>query len=289
MLKRQKALLRMIQRAGRPVGRIEAVKWAFLLREETASGGGDSFYDFLPYHYGPYSFSLYQEADKLVKNGYLEAVDGKHWAATELASSVTATIDRDIGSDADRVVERFGKTPYRKLIDYVYDRNPWYTANSRIRKDQDRPVAEPAAYTAGYQSLSIDAFLDGLMRSGIQRVIDVRANPVARRYGFHKSTMNRLCGHLGIEYVHIPELGIPSELRRDLETPEDYRRLFSEYEATVLKRETDALERVAGMLGEKAGALVCMEADPGFCHRTRIARAVAKTTGMRIKDVRPTA
>ena len=85
------------------------------------------------------------------------------------------------------------------------------------------------------------------------------------------------------------DVDIPSELRRDLETPEDYRRLFSEYEATVLKRETDALDRVTGMLEEMAGALVCMEAGPEYCHRTRIARAIAKTTGMRVKDVRPAA
>ena len=53
MLNRQKALLAMIQQAGRPVQRMELTQWAFLLRNETESHGGPAFYDFVPYHCGP--------------------------------------------------------------------------------------------------------------------------------------------------------------------------------------------------------------------------------------------
>lgn len=289
MLNRQKVLLRLIERAGRPVSKLEAVKWSFLLREETSSGGGNAFYEFLPYHFGPSSFVLYWEADKLTKNGYLKAVDDRHWTATDLTPAATATLDAGVKADVDRVVERFWSKDFNDLIDYVYERNPWYTTNSHIRQLHERPVAKPNAYTAGYQGLSVDGFLDGLMRSGIQRLIDVRANPIARRYGFHKSTMNRLCGYIGIEYVHVPELGIPSRLRRKLETFADYLRLFSEYEASTLANEISALVRVEELLQEKPSVLVCMEADPEYCHRTRVARAVAKTTGMKVIDLRPAA
>jgi hypothetical protein len=72
MLNRQKCLLLMAERAGRPVTHLELTKWAFLLAQESLSGGGPAFYDFLPYKYGPFSFTLFHEADHLVRNGYLE-------------------------------------------------------------------------------------------------------------------------------------------------------------------------------------------------------------------------
>jgi uncharacterized protein (DUF488 family) len=48
----------------------------------------------------------------------------------------------------------------------------------------------------------------------IRRLIDVRSNPTARRYGFHESTLDRLVNRLSIEYRHFAELGIRSEIRR---------------------------------------------------------------------------
>ena len=65
MLTRQKVLLLMLKYAGRPVQRVELMKWCFLLRHQSETGGGSSFYDFVPYKYGPFSFALYQEIEKL--------------------------------------------------------------------------------------------------------------------------------------------------------------------------------------------------------------------------------
>ena len=59
MLNLQKTLLRLLTSAQRPVGRLELTRLAFLLREEMSSQGGSTFYDFLPYKHGPFSFCLY--------------------------------------------------------------------------------------------------------------------------------------------------------------------------------------------------------------------------------------
>ena len=41
----------------------------------------------------------------------------------------------------------------------------------------------------------VNALLDLLLRKGIRRLVDVRCNPVARRYGYHKATLCRLGGN----------------------------------------------------------------------------------------------
>jgi uncharacterized protein (DUF488 family) len=180
------------------------------------------------------------------------------------------------------VVERFIGKSDEELIDYVYGRFPWYTANSKIRRLAHRPVADTAIYTVGYEGCSIDGLLNVLMRQGIQRIVDVRRNPVARRYGFHKSSLTRLCGNLSIDYVHVPEVGIPSALRRDLDGPSSYAKLFDQYDRELLPTVQNAVQMIAGLIVEKPTVLMCMEANPDMCHRTRLANNVSAITRLPI-------
>jgi len=284
MLNRQKALLYMIEQAGRPVTRLEITKWAFLLAHEMPSGGGTAFYQFLPYRLGPFSFCLYREIGALVHDGYL--VDSnKTWRIVEDVRRPTSSLPRSVREDAARVVQRFRDQDPGGLTDYVYRHFPWYTVNSRARRLLSRPVASPAVHTAGYEGRLVDGFLDLLLRGGIQRIIDVRSNPVARRYGFHKRTLARLCGNVQIEYVHVPELGIPSDLRRGLETASQYEALFSRYEADILPLQGTSVARVAALMKERRSDLMCMEADPERCHRSRLARAVARATALPVRHL----
>ena len=282
MLNRQKILIRMIQEAGRCVRRIELTKWCFLLSREAPSRGGKSFYQFLPYHYGPFSFCLQREADSLARDGYLNAVDEKTWDVFSDAVAAIAPLPASVCRDTESLVRRFRDFSTDYLIDYVYRRYPGFTVNSKLKKLRPRPVATVAVYTAGYEGLLVDGFLDLLIRSGVRRIVDVRSNPVARRYGFHKSTLNRLCGLLDLEYVHIPELGIEPRYRRNLNGPDDYEVLFARYKAGTLARETDLVVRVAEMVTDAPSCLLCMEADPRRCHRTRLAEAVSAITELPI-------
>ena len=284
MLNRQKCLLFMIERAGRPVTRFELTKWAFLLAHEMPSGGGTAFYQFLPYHYGPFSFCLYREAGALVQDGYLTEKDN-FWCLVEDVPRPTADLPRRLLDDAARVVARFAEKKTGVLTDYVYEGFPWFTANSRIRRLCTRPAAPAAVYTVGYEGWQVDGFLNMLMRSGIRRLIDVRNNPVARRYGFHKSTLDRLCGRVEIEYVHFPQLGIRPELRRNLEGPADYEALFARYERETLPRETEAVNKVAGLMNGRPAALMCVEANPQRCHRSILAKAVARVASLPVRHL----
>ncbi len=281
MLNRQKVLIRMVRRAGRPVSPIELIKWAFLLRAEMPSGGGGAFYEFLPHRHGPDSFSLRRDARKLQDSGHLTRRSTR-WV---LPGSAVSDLPAAIGDDADRVVDRMADKRPAELLDYVYTRFPWYTANSRRRALAARPAGACAVHTAGYQGRQVEGFLDLLLRSGVRSVVDVRRNPVARRFGFHRSTLSRLCGAMGMDYRHEPALGIPSQRRRDLEGPDDYRRLFDWYRDEILPSAETEMERLGGEMRSRPTVLVCMEADPRMCHRTRVAEEVARRTGLSIRHL----
>lgn len=290
MLHRQKALLALIGEAGRRASRLQVTKWAFLLREEAPGHGGASFYRFVPYQYGPFSFCLYQEAARLVQCGYLSEPDERTWETTPEGLKAADGLPESVWQDVVHTLHRYRGLTNDRLIKHVYDRYPWYTLKSRIGPRCAPPAPPPpAVFTAGYGGLLVDAFLDMLLRNGIQRVIDVRNNPVSRRYGFHKGTLARLCGNLGLEYAHHPELGIPSAERVDLEGPGDYEALFSRYEDVLLPGQRPSVRAVADLVASRPSALLCAEADPASCHRSRLARAVAGLTDLPVKHLEPAA
>lgn len=281
----------MLADAGGEATHLEVTKWAFLTRMETAMGGGASFYQFVPYQYGPFSFGLFQEVAAMTRDGLIEEAPNSRWRLTGIGQKEAKRAEVGSAAGARSIVKRFAGKPSKDLIDHVYDRHPWFTVNSEIRKLAKRPVAEPAVFTAGYEGLLIDGFLDGLLKAGMARLIDVRHNPIARRYGFHKSTLNRLCCKLGIEYQHVPELGIPSEERQGLVEggAKERERLFGSYQRTTLKTQTTAIKAVALLVKERPSVLVCMEAKPCECHRSHLAKPVAALTGLPIKhlELRP--
>lgn len=276
MLNRQRLILELLRAAGRPVAKLELMKWAFVISRETASRGGMSFYEFLPYHFGPYSFALQRDLEEFAQSGTI-ANDETQW--TLLTDSIPE-LPSPIRSDGRRIADRFRTWSTNEVIDYVYRTYPSYTVLSKRERLVPRPLATPTIFTSGYEGLQIDGFLDRLVQSGIRRLIDVRSNPVARRFGFHRSTLERLTRHLEIEYVHLPELGIPSNERQDLSDQCDRDQLFDRYELITLARNEPAIERTAELMTERPSVLVCMESCHERCHRSRLATRVAAATGL---------
>ncbi len=260
-------------------------KWCFLLRTEGETSGGPAFYEFVSYLYGPFSFALYQEAEKLVAQNYLHDDGDNHWSLNSQVAASVGTPGKEVERDAKRLLSRFGKKGAASLVDYVYERYPAFTVNSKRRRLEARPESKPAVFTAGYKRLSIDGFLNLLIVSGIRRLIDVRNNPIARRYGFHKSTLKQLTERLEIDYVHLPELGIRSEDRQSLVNQDAYDALFDKYENTVLRNERQAIQQVGRLVAELPSVLVCMESEPKCCRRSRLAATVSKETKLPVKHL----
>lgn len=286
MFSRQRAILRLLQNEGGPTSRLRLVKLAFLLsRESNVPQTG--VYEFFPYRRGPFSFTLYYDLRALANDGWITEAE-RGIALTQTPDLETAFLDSEFVDRIDRVSERFQCLSTSALVDRVYQDHPWYTMNSEIKHKRTigRPKGALAVYTVGYGGIMVDGLLDVLLRTGVERLIDVRCNPIARRYGFHKSTLNRLCADVGIEYVHIPSLGIPSAWRADLGDRESYDRLFLRYEREILPAEAANVLRVGNLLRERPSVLMCMEADHTCCHRTRLAALVSHHTELPIKELR---
>jgi uncharacterized protein (DUF488 family) len=285
MLTRQRAILALLAEADGLATHLVATKWAFLLREETPSRGGPAYFQFLPYKHGPFSFCMYQETAAMTREGFVREVNDRTWALTPKGMKAAGDLDASIRNDARAVVRRFAGKRAGALISYVYDRYKWFTVNSVSDARMRKPVAAPAVYTVGYEGLTVDGFLNGLLQAGITLLVDVRHNPVSRRYGFHASTLRRLCDYVGIDYRHFPELGIHPSQRRHLVSPDDRRILFDDYERSTIPAHTEAIAQIGELLRKRPGALVCMEAVHSCCHRSRLAEAVREVSGLEVQHL----
>jgi uncharacterized protein (DUF488 family) len=278
MLARQNVLLLMLKLARRPVRRVELMNWCFLLRHESESAGGNSFYNFTPCTPGPFSFALAQELEKLQSLSYVLPHGENAWILNSERASAAQGVSGPVSRDVTTIMNQFRGLRSDDLLKTVTQRDPAFLVT--------RSRAEKAVYTAGYEGLSIDEFLHLLVSNGIERLVDVRSNPTARRYGFHKSTLTRLTGQLGIEYRHFAELGIRSEVRQRFPAGENRDRMFDEYEAATLQTESAAVQDVATLVDERPSVLVCMESEPSCCHRSRLANPVSTLTGLPIIHLR---
>ena len=184
------------------------------------------------------------------------------------------------------IVRRYGRLSQNDLVSDVYRRYPWFALNSqlperRLASIQRPKKAPPAVYTVGYEGKSVDTFFNHLLKLGIDVLIDVRANPISRKYGFSGARLGQFCERLWLEYCHVPSLGIPSNARTGLSTFASYQRLLNRYGRLILAKRCEEVEEV-GQFCRRPSVLMCFEKDVHYCHRGRLADAVADTTGLEV-------
>ena len=286
MTARQSTIIRIHDRLNGATSKLHLVKLAFLVSKESQDPPRSAVYEFVPYKYGPYSFTLYYDLAHLDQAGLIQTsttdvrlVGPRKDQPRNLAFGFSAEIDR--------LLDRYSALPVANLISDVYRRYPWYTAKSDdlSRRAVKLPNASIAIYKVGYEDVMVDGLMNRLLKSGVRRLIDVRCNPVARRFGFHKSTLLRVCTAMGIEYVHMPDLGVPSNLRQELGDEDSYAKLFDWYESELDKSKRSAVEQVIPLIKSKPSALMCREADPACCHRSRLAKHIAALTGLPVVEL----
>jgi uncharacterized protein (DUF488 family) len=234
MINRQRALIRIIANEGGRVTMLRLVKLSFLLRESAENVPKSTLYEFIPYHYGPYSFTLNHELRASERDGWVRTSESDV-ALLRKPEPEVSKLDRGLANEIDSLTRRYRNVGTPTLVSRVYANYPWYTSRAKDERLQDAavPTGSPAIFTVGYEGLMLDGLLDLLLRTGVKRLIDVRCNPVARRFGFHKSTLDRHCRDVAIQYSHVPELGIPSSKRADLDDQKSYNRLFDYYEKNI--------------------------------------------------------
>lgn len=110
--------------------------------------------------------------------------------------------------------------------------------------------------------------------AGIGRVIDVRLRPQSRRPGMSKTKLGLKLGENGIAYEHWRELGTPTEIRV-LYRKGATRAAADAYREHLTHHAEAELDRLQATLREgPPTALLCLEAEPGHCHRRVICEAL---------------
>jgi len=251
------------------------MKLSFLLRQESDVAA----FDFFPYRYGPYSWLVQRTLDSLYQDGSVAGAKPSivnHEHALQDYAVLPPTVRSAIG----RTVKLMAKRSDDDVLKLVYQRFPEFTLMSCLTSHSKRTAALEVIFSLGYEGVSIDRFLNTVVQAGILRLVDVRRNPISRRFGFSKTRLSEYCGKIGVEYVHLPELGIASDERMALNGPKSYQRLFDRYETEMLPGQAPVLDRAVALVKEKASALLCFEADVMCCHRGRLAAYLTKETGL---------
>ncbi|MDE2956662.1 MAG: DUF488 domain-containing protein [Bacteroidota bacterium] len=277
MLHRQRVVLNLLARLPEPVTTSALSKLVFLLRYETDVAKLMNFYDFVLSEHGSHSFTLEREIVLLSEKGYVRIENH----GTHIRPREEVGIERGgTGGPANCALDWFVGRYAEKSTAYVERTVEGLTSNPL-------PIRQPtrAVYTAGYEGRSVDAFLNNLLAHGIAELIDVRANPISRKYGFHKSRLRQFCGRLGIIYTHLPALGISSSVRANLSGKQSHKRLLYEYEVTMLPAKTREVDQLASRIQSRTCALMCMEARPEDCHRGKLARELSARTGYQIEHI----
>lgn len=130
-------------------------------------------------------------------------------------------------------------------------------------------------FTIGYEGISLEEYLNKLLKKDIKVLCDVRKNSKSIKYGFSKNQLKAACEGLGIQYFHIPEVGINSDKRQELHDQSDYDRLFEEYNQTVIQETTKHQEDLIDLIHtHQRVAITCFESIICQCHRLHLANAV---------------
>lgn len=146
--------------------------------------------------------------------------------------------------------------------------------------------------TIGYEQAVQDALLATLRAAGVDLLVDVRAVAASRRPGFAKRQLAAGAGAAGIGYLHLRGLGTPPDGRLAARAGrhDDLRRIYAAHLATETAQA--ALAELAALVeGGRRVCLLCLERDPGHCHRSLVADALAERLdggrALRIEHLRP--
>lgn len=281
MIKRKKVLLSVIKAFGGKLDKVRLMKLMLILGNDY----GVRYYDFVPYQQGCFSFTMYDDIRGLSSDYLIEG--SKDVSLTQPMGYEEAEAMPLEEAAIQAMADKFLNYDREDLIRYTYSKYPYYASRSNlkqyitteIRNDIKAilPLDETASlFTIGYEGKSLEEYFNTLIIKNIKILIDVRKNPVSMKYGFSQRILKRTSEKMGIEYVHIPELGIESDKRKKLRSFEDYKELFRHYEQTVIPLCREQLEYISGLISSKKRvALTCFEADPAFCHRSIVAKNLA--------------
>lgn len=282
MFYRRKIILSILEIFGGKLEKIRLQKLLFLFSQNQEK----PTYDFIPYKYGCYSYSASADLNTMVNKNLLLDLDNCVQKVDNVHYSKTITEqDRKVLFGIKRLYESLSSDA---LIKHTYINYPYFAINSTIadkilsqtelqKVNQARPKKdETVLFTIGYEGISLEEYINKLIRNNVQVLVDVRRNPLSMKYGFSKNLLKKFCENIGIEYLHFPEVGIESDQRQELNNQKDYDLLFNNYKKNNLTKTINTQSHILKILATKRRiALTCFEANICQCHRKPLAESIA--------------
>jgi uncharacterized protein (DUF488 family) len=283
MFYRRKIILALLQLLGGELEKIRIQKLLFLFSQMKIK----SEYDFIPYKYGCYSYSAKADLVTMVKKGIL--IENENTFIKNSTTDFIKTLKLEDKKKLEEIVKLYGKMSNNTLIKHTYINYPYYATKSLIAEtildeeqiakisNQKIQTNETILFTIGYEGVSLENYLNKLVKNDVKLLVDVRKNSLSMKFGFSKSLLKKYCEGLHINYIHIPEVGINSDQRQELHSQKDYDELFEKYKKTTLLETNSYQKTIIDLLKKHSRiALTCFEADVCQCHRKPLAEAIAK-------------
>lgn len=281
MYYRRKLLLALIEAFDNKLDKLSLQKLLMLVSKQQQKPD----FHFVPYKYGCYSFQANADLQTMTKYNQV-ALQNNDWVKTDTDKYLLSLKEQD--RQAVRYVKQmYGTKTTDELIRITYVKYPQLAINSIIAKDKLTPEeykkvieAKPQLnktilFTIGYEGVSLEEYLNKLIANDIKVLCDVRKNSYSMKFGFSKLQLQTACRGVGIEYTHIPQLGIDSDKRQELKTQSDYDKLFSLYRIDILSKTKDYQDNLLDLLTKhKRIALTCFEANIHQCHRKHLADVI---------------
>ncbi len=291
MFYRRKIILALLELLGGTIDKISFQKLLFLYSQTKK----DSEYDFVPYKYGCYSFSLNADFIAMNNNGQLFVDD--NFIKKNTDTIFFQTLKPNDKNLIKQVYQLYGKMNSESLIKHTYINFPYYATKSTIAEkklthEQYQKIKDynkfqesniNTIYTIGYEGISLEHYLNKLIKNNVKILVDVRKNPLSMKFGFSKSQLIKYCQSLDIDYIHFPEVGVNSDQRQTLNSQNDYDKLFETYKKTTLK-ETEIYQKKIIDLAKlnNSIAITCFEANICQCHRKHLAESMLKLSENKI-------
>jgi type I restriction enzyme, S subunit len=131
------------KRAGRAAATVlitALMKYVFLFQME-GNGGRRRLYQFVPYHYGPFSKEVYADLEALEQEGLVRVEKDPEEEKTKITLADAAKIEErlamlpdDIKQDVAVIIETYGDLDHATLLSTVYEKYPAYARKSQLKR-----------------------------------------------------------------------------------------------------------------------------------------------------------
>jgi uncharacterized protein (DUF488 family) len=129
--------------------------------------------------------------------------------------------------------------------------------------------AASTVWSIGYEGRDLEALVSELVENGVEVLADVRELPLSRKRGFSKTALGIALDEVGIDYLHLRQLGNPKSNRDGFRNGDSAAREV--YMAHLNNGSRAAFDDLAELVIDRRTALMCFERDHETCHRSCVA------------------